>query len=212
MDTAAIGVTQKEDHEEGIDQQNIFYRMVLFLAAITLGLFNRVLGADDSPFCPIMGKRGDAGVAAGSAVTGAGSSASRTTTVAASFFTWMVPYLLFTSPASFEKGGKDWGKTAAMGPAGTGPFNLVLPAVTLGLSNAAIIARMTRSAMIDVMSQDFVRTAHAKGLPKALVLERHVLRAGLVPVVTMMGMQFGPRRTTVFSTPCCPFRTSEAAQ
>jgi hypothetical protein len=56
MDTAAIGVTQKEDHEEGIDQQNIFYRMVLFLAAITLGLFNRVLGADDPSFRPIMGK------------------------------------------------------------------------------------------------------------------------------------------------------------
>jgi hypothetical protein len=84
MDTAAIGVTQKEDQEEGIDQQNIFYRVVLFLAAITLGLFNRGLGADDAPFCPIMGKRGDAGVAAGSAATGAGSSASRTTTVAAS--------------------------------------------------------------------------------------------------------------------------------
>ena len=84
MDTAAIGVTQKEDHEEDIDQQNIFSRMVLLLAAITLGLFNRVVGADDPPFRPIMGKRGDAGVAAGSAATGAGSSASRTTTVAAS--------------------------------------------------------------------------------------------------------------------------------
>lgn len=75
--------------------------------------------------------------------------------------------------------------------AGTGPLNLVLPAVTLGLSNAAVVARMTRSAMIDVMDQDFVRTAHAKGLRKATVLRRHVLRAGLVPVVTMTGMQFG---------------------
>lgn len=74
--------------------------------------------------------------------------------------------------------------------AGTGPMNLVLPALTLGLSNAAIVARMTRSSMIDVMSQDFVRTAHAKGLPKAMVLRAHVLRAGLVPVVTMMGLQF----------------------
>lgn len=73
---------------------------------------------------------------------------------------------------------------------GTGPLNLVLPAMTLGLSNAAIVARMTRSSMIDVMRQDFVRTAEAKGLPKSVVLSRHVLRAGLLPVVTMMGLQF----------------------
>jgi peptide/nickel transport system permease protein len=73
---------------------------------------------------------------------------------------------------------------------GTGPLNLVLPAVTLGLSNAAIVARMTRSSMMDIMRQDFVRTAEAKGLPKAVVLSRHVLRAGLVPVITMMGLQF----------------------
>ena len=73
---------------------------------------------------------------------------------------------------------------------GTGPLNLVLPAVTLGLSNAAIVARMTRSSMIEIMRQDFVRTAEAKGLPKAVVLYRHVLRAGLVPVITMMGLQF----------------------
>lgn len=74
--------------------------------------------------------------------------------------------------------------------AGTGWRNLVLPAVTLGVSNAAIVARMTRSAMIDILGQDFVRTAEAKGLPRALVLHRHVLRPGLVPVVTMMGLQF----------------------
>lgn len=74
--------------------------------------------------------------------------------------------------------------------AGGGPMSLVLPALTLGLSNAAVVARMTRSGMIDVMEQDFVRTAHAKGLPKAVVEYRHVLRSGLVPVVTMMGLQF----------------------
>lgn len=73
---------------------------------------------------------------------------------------------------------------------GNGPLNLVLPALTLGLSNAAIFARLTRSSMIDVMSQDFVQTAYAKGLPEGLVLRRHVLRAGLVPVITMMGLQF----------------------
>ncbi|MEM1266360.1 MAG: ABC transporter permease [Pseudomonadota bacterium] len=73
---------------------------------------------------------------------------------------------------------------------GNGPLNLILPALTLGLSNAAIFARLTRSSMIDVMGQDFVQTAYAKGLPKGLVLRRHVLRAGLLPVVTMMGLQF----------------------
>lgn len=74
--------------------------------------------------------------------------------------------------------------------AGTGWKNLVLPAVTLGLANAAIIARLTRSSMVDIFSQDFMRTAYAKGLPKSLILSRHALRAGLVPIVTMMGMQF----------------------
>ena len=74
--------------------------------------------------------------------------------------------------------------------AGTGFQNLVLPAATLGITNAAIIARLTRSSMIDIFDQDFIRTAHAKGLPKAIVLSRHALRAGLVPIVTMMGLQF----------------------
>ena len=73
---------------------------------------------------------------------------------------------------------------------GSGPLNLVLPAMTLGLSNAGIVARMTRSSMMEIMRQDFVRTAEAKGLPKAVVLHRHVLRAGLIPVITMMGLQF----------------------
>ncbi len=73
---------------------------------------------------------------------------------------------------------------------GTGPLNLVLPALTLGLSNAAVVARMTRSSMIEILQQDFVRTAQSKGLSRAVVLRRHVLRAGLVPIITMMGLQF----------------------
>src|SRR3989442_8828164 len=84
MDATSIGVTQKEDREQGIDQENIFYHMVLFLAAITVRLFNRVLGADDAPFGPVMGKRGDAGAAAGTATTGTASSASGATIVAVS--------------------------------------------------------------------------------------------------------------------------------
>src|SRR5215831_14965049 len=84
MATAAVGVAEKEDGEEGMHQQDIFDRMVLFLAAIALRLFSRVLGADDPPFGPIMGKRGDVDVAAGMGATGAGSSSKGTTTVAAS--------------------------------------------------------------------------------------------------------------------------------
>src|SRR4029434_7610491 len=84
MGTAAVGVAQKEDDEQGIDQQNIFDGVVLFLPTITVRLFNRVLGADDAPFRAVMGKRGEAGAAAGMGATGAGSSASGTTTVAAS--------------------------------------------------------------------------------------------------------------------------------
>src|SRR5216683_2020729 len=84
MDATAIGVAEEEDDEQGIDQQDIFYRMVLFLAAITLRLFSRVLGADDAPFRPVVGKRGDAGATAGTTTTGGGSSASGVTTVAAS--------------------------------------------------------------------------------------------------------------------------------
>ncbi|MDF2233378.1 ABC transporter permease [Albimonas sp. CAU 1670] len=68
--------------------------------------------------------------------------------------------------------------------------SLILPALTLGLANAAVLARMTRSAMIDIFDQDFVRTARAKGLPQTLVLYRHALRSGLVPIVAMLGLQF----------------------
>src|SRR5882672_9224554 len=84
MDAAAIGVAQKEDEEQSIDEQDIFDRVVFFLAALTLGLFSRVLGADDAPFRPVMGKRGDAEAAVGTATTGADSSSSGATTVAAS--------------------------------------------------------------------------------------------------------------------------------
>ncbi len=73
---------------------------------------------------------------------------------------------------------------------GSGFMNLILPAMTLGLANAAILARLTRSAMIDIFDQDFVRTAQAKGLPQTLVLYRHALRSGLVPIVAMLGLQF----------------------
>jgi peptide/nickel transport system permease protein/oligopeptide transport system permease protein len=74
--------------------------------------------------------------------------------------------------------------------AGSDLRSLILPAMTLGLANAAVLARLTRSAMIDIFDQDLVRTARAKGLPRTVVLYRHALRAGLVPIVSMMGLQF----------------------
>ncbi|MFT3718032.1 ABC transporter permease [Pseudorhodoferax sp.] len=67
---------------------------------------------------------------------------------------------------------------------------LALPALSLAVVQAAILARITRSAVLEVMREDFVRTARAKGLGQHTVLWRHVLRNALIPVVTVMGMQF----------------------
>ncbi len=67
---------------------------------------------------------------------------------------------------------------------------LVLPAVALAVVQAAILARITRSAVLDVLREDFVRTARAKGLSQRQVLWRHVLRNAFVPVLTVMGLQF----------------------
>ncbi|MCC6169981.1 MAG: ABC transporter permease [Caldilineaceae bacterium] len=74
--------------------------------------------------------------------------------------------------------------------AGT-PLHLVLPAVTLALPTAAVVARLMRSSLIDVIGADFVRTAAGKGLPKGLVLRRHILRNSLIPVITILGMHLG---------------------
>ncbi|MBI3669642.1 MAG: ABC transporter permease [Acidobacteria bacterium] len=72
-----------------------------------------------------------------------------------------------------------------------GPQNLVLPAVTLGAALAAILTRMVRSSMIEELSSDYVRTARAKGLPESAVLFRHAFRNALIPIVTILGLQFG---------------------
>lgn len=85
--------------------------------------------------------------------------------------------------------------------------SLVLPAVSLALVQGAILARITRSAVIDVMREDFVRTARARGLSHRQVLWRHVLRNALLPVLTVMGLQFANLLTgtvvveNVFSLP-----------
>ena len=69
--------------------------------------------------------------------------------------------------------------------------HLVLPAVTLGLGAAAIIARLTRSSMLEVMRNEYVTTARAKGIRESRVIIRHALKNALIPVVTIFGLQFG---------------------
>ncbi|MGN8645796.1 ABC transporter permease [Gracilibacillus sp. HCP3S3_G5_1] len=77
-------------------------------------------------------------------------------------------------------------------PTGWGsPQQVILPVITLGTMGAAVVARMTRSSMLDVISQDYIRTARAKGLKEKVVIYRHALKNALIPVVTVIGLQFG---------------------
>jgi len=69
--------------------------------------------------------------------------------------------------------------------------HLVLPAITLGAFSAALISRLVRSALLDVLGQDYIRTASAKGLRKAAVVARHALPNALIPVITIIGLQVG---------------------
>jgi peptide/nickel transport system permease protein/oligopeptide transport system permease protein len=93
-------------------------------------------------------------------------------------------------------------------PSGFGRLEfLALPALTLGSRSIAFLARMTRSAMLEVLGSDFVRTARAKGLRERAVLARHALRNALIPVITVLGLDFGYYLTgsilteTIFSWP-----------
>jgi ABC-type dipeptide/oligopeptide/nickel transport system permease component len=70
-------------------------------------------------------------------------------------------------------------------------MHLILPAVTLGAALAAILTRMVRTAMLEELGQDYIRTARAKGLSERTVVYRHALRNALVPVLTVVGLQFG---------------------
>jgi peptide/nickel transport system permease protein len=70
-------------------------------------------------------------------------------------------------------------------------WHLILPAVTLSTIPLAIVARMTRSSMLDVLRQDYIKTAKAKGLSQRMVIFKHALRNALIPVVTTIGLQFG---------------------
>ncbi|MEF2071279.1 ABC transporter permease subunit [Consotaella aegiceratis] len=71
------------------------------------------------------------------------------------------------------------------------PADLILPSLTLGAAVAAVMARFTRSAVIEVIREDYIRTARAKGLRNRLVIWKHAVRNALIPVVTMTGLQFG---------------------
>ena len=93
-------------------------------------------------------------------------------------------------------------------PSGFGsPRYLVLPALTLGMRSIAFLARMTRSSMLEALSADFIRTARAKGASRWIVVARHGFRNALIPVVTVVGLDFGSYLTgsilteTVFSWP-----------
>lgn len=90
-------------------------------------------------------------------------------------------------PAAVEAGitGEGWGEL------GDALRYLALPALTLGFSAAALISRMVRASVLEVLGQDFVRTARAKGLRERTVIVRHALRSAMIPVVTIVGLQFG---------------------
>jgi len=89
---------------------------------------------------------------------------------------------------------------------GSAPY-LVLPALALGMRSIAFLARMTRSSMLEALGSDFVRTARAKGLRERVVVVRHALRTALIPVITVLGLDFGAYLTgsvlteTIFSWP-----------
>jgi ABC-type dipeptide/oligopeptide/nickel transport system permease component len=97
--------------------------------------------------------------------------------------------------------------TAGAGGAGDFLLHLILPAITLGLGLAAILTRMVRTAMLEELGQDYIRTARAKGLSENRIVYRHALRNALIPVLTVIGLQFGSLLSgaivteTIFSWP-----------
>ena len=102
-----------------------------------------------------------------------------------------------------------WLPVSTAGTGGVGDFllHLILPAITLGLGLAAILTRMVRTAMLEELGQDYIRTARAKGLNENRIVYRHALRNALIPVLTVIGLQFGSLLSgaivteTIFSWP-----------
>jgi peptide/nickel transport system permease protein len=83
------------------------------------------------------------------------------------------------------------GASSGGGTAGIDPVYLILPSVAMGASLAAILTRMVRTAMLEELGQDYIRTARAKGLSESAVVWRHALPNALVPIITVVGLQFG---------------------
>jgi peptide/nickel transport system permease protein len=77
-------------------------------------------------------------------------------------------------------------------PSGSGSWqHLIMPGFTLALYSIGLVSRLVRSTLVEVMSQDYIRTARAKGLPRQLILYRHALRNAMIPTVTVLGLQLG---------------------
>ncbi|MFC7336994.1 ABC transporter permease [Haloferula chungangensis] len=93
-------------------------------------------------------------------------------------------------PVLANRFGQEWQILPAMGWATLNPLYWILPAITLGLASAAYLSRLTRAGMLDTLSQDFVRTARAKGVSQKNILIRHCLRGGLSPAVAYIGPAF----------------------
>lgn len=94
-------------------------------------------------------------------------------------FGWEIPNSIFEALKMRPSG---WGESWRQ---------MVLPVVTLGTGGAAIIARMTRSSMLEVIGQDYIRTARAKGVAERYVIYKHALKNALIPVITVIGLEFG---------------------
>ena len=71
------------------------------------------------------------------------------------------------------------------------PMHYVLPVVTLGMQSVGLIARTTRSAMLDVLNQDYIRTSKARGIPNSIIIYSHALKNAMIPVITVVGLRFG---------------------
>jgi peptide/nickel transport system permease protein len=105
-----------------------------------------------------------------------------------SFWAGLLLILLFSVELGWLPSGGFAGWEAGVGPA---LRSLLLPAIALGFFQAAVLIRATRSAVLDVLREDYVRTARAKGLAERRVVGRHTLRNALIPVVTVAGLQLG---------------------
>ena len=105
-----------------------------------------------------------------------------------SFWSGLLLILFFSVHLGWFRSGGFEGWSSGVWP---GLKSLLLPALALGLFQSAVLVRATRSAVLDVMREDFVRTARAKGLPEARVIAVHTLRNAMIPIITVVGLQLG---------------------